>query len=117
AETPPHSAKAVWNVAWRACHAEAAQHQRAAKAGGDRTATRSGIRYGCCLPALTRLAKRPSAADLRGGIWRIGAAPARGRGAAGRVARAPASRPDRRFPFLARRLQCAKLGLRMTRVI
>src|SRR3569833_2030256 len=39
--------------------------------GGDRTTTRSVTRCGCCLPALTRLARRPPAADLRAGIWRM----------------------------------------------
>src|SRR5690606_26875988 len=35
------------------------------RAGGDRTTTRSETRYGCFLPDLTGLARRPPVADLR----------------------------------------------------
>ena len=68
--TPTSRQSANPEFLWRAKPFEA----RRAKKGGDRTATRSVTRCGCCLPALTRLARRSSAADLRGGIWRIGTA-------------------------------------------
>src|SRR5437879_2986542 len=75
-DKPGHDDQKMGRIAKEGPPSEAPQGRRM---GGDRTATRNGIRCGCCLPALTRLAKRPPAADLREGIWRMGRAEARGR--------------------------------------